>query len=172
MIEEGWAQEARSPSKMMQELIGAFRETGLHVFRHRKAMLFVSPMRVRPFSHESSSVSPSVVAILDALTNNPGINRKVLLEKLPQDEAGEAAPEVVEKKKLALASDLRWLISGGHVIEFNDGSLDVVRTKAPAPNVPVQPEAPVPNEKTAEAAAPVGAGVGDPEVIEPVSEVR
>jgi hypothetical protein len=36
LIEDAWAQEYRSPSKMMQELIGAFRQAGLHVFRHRK----------------------------------------------------------------------------------------------------------------------------------------
>ena len=35
--------------------------------------------------------------------------------------------------KMTLASDLRWLISEGYVIEFNDGSLDLPRAKAPAP---------------------------------------
>src|SRR5213079_2356483 len=63
-IENAWTHETRSPSRMMQELIGAFRPAGLHVFRHRKAMLFVSPVRPRPFSHDSSSVSPSVARIL------------------------------------------------------------------------------------------------------------
>jgi hypothetical protein len=139
VIEESWAEEMRSPSKMMQSLVGAFRENGLHIFRHRKAMLFVSPVRARPFGHESSSVSPAVVAILAAITDNPGINRKSLLEKLAPNETTETAPENIEKRKLTLASDLRWLIGGGYVIEFNDGSLDVVRTKASAPNAPAQP---------------------------------
>ena len=71
-IEDAWAQEYRSPSKMMQELIGAFRQAGLHVFRHRKGMLFVSPVRARPFGHGSASVSPSVAAILQALSGQPG----------------------------------------------------------------------------------------------------
>ena len=31
--------------------------------------------------------------------------------------------------KLSLASDLRWLITEGYVIEFNDGSLDLPRVK-------------------------------------------
>jgi hypothetical protein len=134
LIEDAWAHEYRSPAKMMQELIGAFRQVGLHVFRHRKGMLFVSPVRARPFKHNSASVSPAVVAILQALKNNPGINRKQLLEKLPQDEGAE--PESREKKKLALASDLHWLISEGHVIEFNDGALDLARMKTPAPHAP------------------------------------
>jgi len=158
LIEDAWAQEYRSPSKMMQELIGAFRQAGLHVFRHRKGMLFVSPVRVRPFGHGNETVSPNVVAILQALTANPGITRKQLWEKLTPakasegqaDEPAEAgtekpaeapAPERPEgnedeQKKLALASDLHWLISEGHVIEFNDGALDLARTKTPQPPAP------------------------------------
>src|SRR5947199_7711186 len=42
-IEEAWARETRSPSNMMQELASRFRQSGLHVFRHRRGMLFVSP---------------------------------------------------------------------------------------------------------------------------------
>src|SRR5439155_20164966 len=48
-IEEAWARETRSPSSMMQALAGRFRENGLHIFRHRRGMLFVSPMRIRAF---------------------------------------------------------------------------------------------------------------------------
>jgi hypothetical protein len=115
---------------MMQELIGAFRQNALHIFRHRKGMLFVSPIRARPFQHDNSSVSSSIAAILATVSGNPGVNRKQLLEKLPPNEVGE--PDVAEKRKLAIASDLHWLISEGHVIEFNDGALDLARTKAPA----------------------------------------
>ena len=43
--------------------------------------------------------------------------------------AGERAE--AEKTKLALASDLHWMIREGHVIEFNDGSLDLPRAKPP-----------------------------------------
>jgi hypothetical protein len=64
-----------------------------------------------------------VNAILEALAAKPGINRKELAEKFVVDLSTEEA----ESKKLALASDLRWLISEGHVIEFNDSSLDLPR---------------------------------------------
>ena len=60
----------------------------------------------------SSSFSPSVAGVLAALTESPGINRKQLLEKLYPDGAGES--EERERKKMALASDLHWLISEGH----------------------------------------------------------
>ncbi len=161
-IENAWAQETRSPSKMMQELIGAFPDAGLHIFRHRKGMLFVAPVRPRPFSHES--VSPSIASLLRVLTENPGINRKQLLEKmLPAESA--AVPEELEKKKLTLASDLRWLVSEGHVIEFNDGALDVSRAKAPAPKPKGKAEAPAkaqPNEEIAAAEPEVGAEIATP----------
>lgn len=135
VIENAWAQESRSPSKMMQELIGAFPEAGLHIFRHRKGMLFVSPVRPRPFRHDSMSISPSIAALLRVLSEAPGIKRGQLLEKMFPAAGGETAPNDVEKKKLSLASDLRWLISEGHVIEFNDGSLDLSRAKSAAPRV-------------------------------------
>ena len=124
-IENAWTMQTRSPSQMMAELSNCFREAGLHIFRHRKGMLFVSPVRVRPFVHEEASVSPHVRVIVEAIGANPRINRKDLAEKLLVDVPAEEA----ESRKLALASDLKWLISEGYVIEFNDGSLDLPRAK-------------------------------------------
>ncbi|HJW37433.1 MAG TPA: hypothetical protein VJ420_02290, partial [Candidatus Udaeobacter sp.] len=125
-IEEAWATETRSPSNMMQELASRFRQNGLHVFRHRRGMLFVSPIRERAFVHEQAGVSPSVNAILHALSGTAAISRKQFFEKL----IGDGASEDVEARGLALASDLRWLINEGYVIEFNDGSLDLPRGKS------------------------------------------
>jgi hypothetical protein len=167
LIENAWAQEYRSPSKMMQELIGAFRQAALHVFRHRKGMLFVSPVRARPFSHGSASVSPAVGAILEALTNYPGINRKLLLEKLPHEQGAE--PEAVEKKKLAVASDLHWLIGEGHVIEFNDGALDLARAKTPAPAAPKQAAALNAPNGSVQEATPPNESEKDPAAVAPAS---
>ena len=125
-VEDAWVRETRSPSGMMQELAGRLRQDGLQVFRHRRGMLFVSPIRVRAFVHEQAGVSPSVNAILEALAGTSIINRKQLFEKL----IGDVTTEDATPRKLALASDLRWLINEGYVIEFNDGSLDLPRGKA------------------------------------------
>ncbi len=124
-IEEAWERETRSPSNMMQELASRFRQNGLHVFRHRRGMLFVSPIRGRAFVHEQAGVSPSVNAILQALSGTATISRKQLFKKL----IGDGASEDAEARSLALASDLRWLINEGYVIEFNDGLLDRPRAK-------------------------------------------
>jgi hypothetical protein len=42
-----------------------------------------------------------------------------------------AEPADLEKAKMTLAPELHWLIREGYVIEFNDGSLDLPRTKPP-----------------------------------------
>jgi hypothetical protein len=128
-IEAAWARETRSPSDVMQELASRFRQNGLHIFRHRRGMLFVSPIRVRAFVHEQAGVSPLVNAILEALSATAGINRKQLFETL----TGDGASEDAEPRRLALASDLRWLINEGYLIEFNDGSLDRPRIKSKQP---------------------------------------
>ncbi len=172
LIENAWSQEIRSPSKMMQELAGGLRGAGLNIFRHRRGMLFVSPIRTRPFSHESAGVSASINSILQALGETPGLNRKQLAEKLQPAEAAEA-----EKAKLTLASDLHWLIHEGYVIEFNDGSLDLPRVKpppAPAPSPEVKEEVATPMVEPT-AGLPLRepsdeAGITVEQSIEPVAE--
>lgn len=124
-IEDAWVRETRSPSGMMQELALRLRQEGLHVFRHRRGMLFVSPIRPRSFVHEQAGVSPAVNAILEGFAGTAPTNRKQLFDKL----IGDTTAERAESRKLAFASDLRWLISEGYVIEFNDGSLDLPRGK-------------------------------------------
>jgi len=159
-IEDAWTREVRSPSNMMQELASRMRQSGLNVFRHRRGMLFVSPIRVRPFVHAQAEVSSSVNAILGTLAAVTGLNRKELSEKVITD----VATEDRDSRKLALASDLHWLISEGYVIEFNDGSLDLPRGKAkaqegaasagPAPSLSNGPAAEPMEQAFAEVGAP------------------
>jgi hypothetical protein len=149
-VEDAWVRESRSPSQMMQELAARLREGGLHIFRHRKGMLFVSSIRVRPFARDGVAFSPTVSAILETLSASPRINRKDLAEKV--DLSGEEG----EARKLALASDLHWLISEGYVIEFNDGSLDLPREKRPKPEgaATIRPTVHAAEQELAAASAP------------------
>src|SRR5262249_51365850 len=75
-IEQAWVRETRSPSNIMQELASRFRQNGLHIFRHRRGMLFVSPIRVRAFVHEHAGVSPLVNAILEAVSGTAVIENR------------------------------------------------------------------------------------------------
>jgi hypothetical protein len=165
LIENEWTNETRSPSHMMQELAAQFRQAGLHVFRHRRGMLFVSPVRVRSLP-EGAAVSPLITRIMEALAGAPGANRKELADKLI---AGLADGEA-ERAKLALASDLRWLISEGYVIEFNDGTLDLPRGKTKPAKTSVEAAASAADlgaEAAATPAAPVRATAGTVPDAEP-----
>lgn len=129
-IEMSWSNEIRSPSQMMQELSARLRDHGLQIFRHRRGMLFVSGVRPKPFAlQEGQTASTQVQQILQTIEASRGIKKKELADKI----LGEVSTQDSEPRKLALASDLRWLISEGHVIEFNDGSLDLPRVKVPQP---------------------------------------
>jgi hypothetical protein len=162
-IEDAWSQETRSPSKMMQELAAGLRQAGLNIFRHRRGMLFVSPVRARVFGHERAGVSTSINAILEKVAATPGINRKQLAEQIAVPDADATA---AERAKMTLANDLHWLIHEGYIIEFNDGTLDLPRAKAPAA---------VPEEKPAEPAetapsVPPAEQVAEIEVV-PISSI-
>src|SRR6185295_869239 len=130
-IEQAWSAENGSPSRMMQELAKRFRDVGLQIFRHRRGMLFVSPIRVRPFVAGDQSVSDQVKGVLDIVSATPRIRRKEVADKLLSEAGAD-----LEARRLSLASDLRWLISEGYLIEFNDGALDLPRAKAKKPDEP------------------------------------
>ena len=176
-IEDSWAQETRSPSKMMQELAAGLRQAGLNIFRHRRGMLFVSPVRARVFGHERAGVSTSINSILEKVEKSPGINRKQLAEQLAVADAEAAA---AERAKMTLANDLHWLIHEGYVIEFNDGTLDLPRAKAPAAAVQEKPAATAetapslpPAEETAEIeVVPISSILEDESKAEESSEVE
>ncbi|MEP6685588.1 MAG: hypothetical protein ABJB22_02320 [Verrucomicrobiota bacterium] len=160
-IEDAWSHENRSPSRMMQELASALRPAGLTIFRQRRNMLFVSPIRSRLFGHELTGVSKTIGGILAAIAGMPGIKRHDLAEKLV---TGTAENGDADRLKLTLASDMKWLISEGYVLEFNDGSLDLPRTKAAAPapserTAEKQPSIVEPNESNAEPAPEMVAAV-------------
>jgi len=71
VVEEAWTGETRSPSSMMQELASRLRENSLHIFRHRRGMLFVSPIYPRAFTNEQTAVSSQVRTIVDAIAASP-----------------------------------------------------------------------------------------------------
>src|SRR5260370_9444335 len=106
-------------------------------------MLFVWSIDPRHFRHEETGVSSQVRTILEEITAKPRIGRKELADKLIVN----LSAEETERVKMALASDLRWLVTEGYVIEFNDGPLDLPRAKAkPA----VAPAVSAPNESAEE----------------------
>jgi hypothetical protein len=186
-----WEKQRGYPGQMMYHLRRAFNAQGLHVFKHRKQRLYVSSHRPVLFTGDRSGLSANVAAILGFITASPQCTRADLAAKLlPADHEDSEFLRL----KSALAADFHWLIQSGHLIEFQDGKLDlpVLREpgakdedsgptmpshKKPAPAKPAAAAAPAPAPEPI-AAAPVP--VAEPETtapatplehVEPVAEI-
>ncbi len=124
-----WNAERGFPSSLMNRMRPAFLDAGLHFFKHRKRVLFVSP--IRPVRHASKgAVSDGIAAILRIIEEHPRTSRHDLAVKMLGENID--APEVAERKA-ALAADLHYLVHAGHVIEFADRTLDLPLPSKPQP---------------------------------------
>ncbi len=120
-LREAWEQERGFPGSIVHHLRSRFVDVGLHFFKHRKRVLYISP--IRPQRHASTeNFSEGIASILSAIEEQPKITRPLLAKKLLGED--HESPELLAKKA-ALASDLHYLIHAGNVIEFHDGTLDL-----------------------------------------------
>lgn len=120
-LRDGWEKERGFPGSLVNHLRPAFVEAGLHFFKHRKRIIYISP--IRPQRHATAQpMSDSLAAILAAIEAAPRCTRHDLAVKLLGEQID--APELTPRKT-ALAGDLHYLVHAGHVIEFADGTLDL-----------------------------------------------
>jgi hypothetical protein len=120
-VRNGWEKESHFPQQIVNGLRQYFMEAGLHYFKHRKRVLYVSA--TKPVRHPAGQVfSDGITTILAAVEANPRIKRPELAGKIlgEQHDSPDAAP-----RKEQLASDLHYLIHTGHVIEFSNGMLEL-----------------------------------------------
>jgi hypothetical protein len=121
--------ENRFPAQIAGALRHGLNQAGLHVFKHKKRILYISTVRPQLFSSNQTQLSAGLAAVLATLRSYPKITRKQLAEKvlakvLGQPLPNENSPEY-QQAKTALAGDLIWLAKAGHIIEFADGTLDL-----------------------------------------------
>jgi hypothetical protein len=140
--------ENRFPAQMAGALRHGLNQAGLHVFKHKKRILYISTVRPQLFDSNQASLSPGLAAILAALHSYPRITRKQLAEKVLAKLLGEKSRDPSSSEyvqgKTNLASDLLWLAKAGHVIEFSDGTLDLpLSPKAPEQKGPTENLSPV-----------------------------
>ena len=121
--------ENRFPAQIAGALRHGLNQAGLHVFKHKKRILYISTVRPQLFDANQASVSTGLSAILSTIKSYPKISRKQLAEKVLAKLIGEKSTdessEQYQRAKTTLATDLIWLAKAGHVIEFADGTLDL-----------------------------------------------
>ena len=138
--------ENRFPAQIAGALRHGLNQAGLHVFKHKKRILYISTVRPQLFDLSQGSVSAGLSAILSTVKSYPKISRKQLAEKVLSKVIGaksaDESNEVYQQARTALASNLIWLAKAGHVIEFADGTLDLPlppRQTEPAKSAPAAP---------------------------------
>jgi hypothetical protein len=128
--------ENRFPAQIAGALRHGLNQAGLHVFKHKKRILYISTVRPQLFGPNQASVSANLAAILSTIKSYPKISRKQLAEKVLAKLIGarstDEASSEYQHAKTALATDLIWLAKAGHVIEFADGTLDLPLPPKPA----------------------------------------
>jgi hypothetical protein len=166
-VRDAWERERPFPQQLVNNLRPYFMEAGLHFFKHRKRMLFVSAHK--PARHTPGEVfSDGIASILITVEEASRIKRPVLAAKLlgEHHDSPDLAP-----RKAALAADLHYLILAGHVIEFSDGALELpLPPKAAHAAATAEPEVEEAAEREAEPAPPANiettATVAEPGPIE------
>src|ERR1700731_1155366 len=121
--------ENRFPAQIAGALRHGLNQAGLHVFKHKKRILYISTVRPQLFDANQASVSTGLAVVLSTIKSYPKISRKQLAEKtlaklIGEKSTDESSPEYLQAKT-TLATDLIWLAKAGHVIEFADGTLDL-----------------------------------------------
>ncbi len=117
--------ENRFPAQIAGALRHGLNQAGLHVFKHKKRILYISTIRPQAFDPSQASISAGLAAILATLRSFPKITRKQLAEKILPKEKAEKDEGTYQRAKAVLVGDLLWLAKAGHVIEFADGTLDL-----------------------------------------------
>jgi hypothetical protein len=121
--------ENRFPAQIAGALRHGLNQAGLHVFKHKKRILYISTVRPQLFDANQASVSTGLSVILSTIKSYPKISRKQLAEKALVKLIGEKSTDESSEEylhaKTTLATDLIWLAKAGHVIEFADGTLDL-----------------------------------------------
>ena len=121
-IRAAWEKERGFPMQVVNHLRPRFTEIGLHLWKHRKRILYVSAVRPLRFGAEAKDISAHVADVLNIIETSPKCTRADIATHLLKPHEGQ---EDYAKIKTAVASDLHWLVQSGHVIEFHDGTLDL-----------------------------------------------
>ena len=122
---EAFERELAYPASLVHGLRPYFNEQNLHVFKHRKRVLYLSAVRPKPVA-SSNEFADGPATLLTVIGESPRISKRDLAVKIlgtPEPDAPES-PELAARKT-QLAADLHYLIHTGLVIEFADGKLDL-----------------------------------------------
>ena len=171
-IRNAWEKERGFPAQIVNQIRPRFMEAGLHIWKHRKRILYISTARPVRFGAEAKNVSAHIADILNIVETSPKCTRAEIYTQLLKPHEQE---EEFPKLKASLASDLHWLVQSGHIIEFHDGILDLPllpKDLAKEPQGREGEEQSPAGQKRAEPAAGEPQGHAPMEIVQPGTRVE
>ena len=90
-IREAHERELRYPAQFVQLLRQGLQNAGLHIFKHRKRIVYVAATRPTPFVPSSGTVTENISLILETITEFPLCTRKMLAERVLSKKLGSKA---------------------------------------------------------------------------------
>ena len=142
-IREAHDRELRYPAQFVQLLRQGLQNAGLHIFKHRKRIVYVSLARPTPFAAHGA-VSENVKAILETIAQSPLCTRKTLAEHvLSRHTSGAPAPvseapsPVEESAAPVEAGAPAAETEASHPEAVEPTGETAVQTHAPTPPLPV-----------------------------------
>ena len=88
-IREAHERELRYPAQFVQLLRQGLQNAGLHIFKHRKRIVYVAATRPTPFVPSSGAVTENISLILETITEFPLCTRKMLAERVLSKKRGD-----------------------------------------------------------------------------------
>ncbi len=113
-IREAHEREVRYPAQFVQLLRQGLQNAGLHIFKHRKRIVYVAATRPTPFIPASGAVTENVSLILATISESPLCTRKFLAERVlnkklqgsrPQRVAAAPGEQAVNTSETATSSE-------------------------------------------------------------------
>ncbi len=147
-------QELRYPAQFVQLLRQGLQNAGLHIFKHRKRVVYVSLARPTPFVAHGV-VSDNVKVILETIAGSPLCTRKALAERVLARNLGEASLAKTDAPPASAAPVAESVTAQTGVPVDADASVEPSPTEAPAPVIATS--APVADDPLAKAKAALAA---------------
>jgi len=123
LVRRHWEELQKFPLSLAHSLGQSLARQGLHLFKARQKITFVSAARPRHLDYKADPVRASLRAILECIESFHGKPRSEQWEALLQLSGSPESP--VPGSEAELAADLNWLIREGIVIDYAGAGLEI-----------------------------------------------
>ncbi len=133
-IRQAHEQELRYPAQFVQLLRQGLQNAGLHIFKHRKRVVYVSLARPTPFVAHGA-VSDNVKVILETIAGSPLCTRKALAERVLARSLGEVSAPKTDLQPFVPVPAAESVAASTEAAVPTEENVEPASAEAPAPAI-------------------------------------